>query len=149
MLSDAPSWIFIINADAPDGLSLRSRLNMETHDYDAMLVGAGFASLDYDDDGKKTILTTNRTSGRASFRVIMSSFLLHACPGDAPRRPEISVEQFDMSNKLHGTPIDGKERHRWHTIRIGRKDEHSVTRIINKSTSRPVDSARTLLLWRA
>ncbi|EJK50841.1 hypothetical protein THAOC_30055, partial [Thalassiosira oceanica] len=56
-LSDAPSWIFIINADAPDGLSLRSRLNMETHDYDAMLVGAGFASLDYDDDGKKTILS--------------------------------------------------------------------------------------------
>jgi len=81
---------------------------METHDYDAMLVGAGFASLDYDDDGKKTILTTNRTSGRASFRVIMSSFLLHACPGDAPRRPEISVEQFDMSKSFTGRRSMGR-----------------------------------------
>ena len=50
-LSEAPSWIYVINTDAPDGLSLRCRLGMESHDYEAMLVGAGLATIDnYDDD---------------------------------------------------------------------------------------------------
>ena len=58
-LSEAPSWIYVINTDAPDGLSLRCRLGMESHDYEAMLVGAGLATIDnYDDD--QTLLSYSR-----------------------------------------------------------------------------------------
>ena len=99
----ASSWIYVINADAPDGLFLRCRLGMESHDYEAMLVGAGLATIDYNNEEerpgrpKKTLLIDSRNGWETFVKGHQFEFIDD--PG-MPGRPEWDRKQFDMDNKV-------------------------------------------------